>query len=136
MSIELPQDAIDRLRAAQCCWLTTVSPSGQPVPRLVWFVFDGTTVRLYSMPSAAKVAHITAHPHVSVNLDSDGKGTGTVVLTGHAVIDATDVACWDDKPYLDKYQAEAAAEGFTEGMADYSTRIVITPTKVWDTPES
>ena len=28
--------------------------SGQPVPKLVWFYFDGTDIVVYSMPNAAK----------------------------------------------------------------------------------
>lgn len=35
-------------------WLTTVAKSGQPVPRLVWFGFDGTELFVYSEPEAAK----------------------------------------------------------------------------------
>ena len=33
---------------------------------------------MYSAPQAAKVAHIKAHSHVSLNLDSDGDGGGVV----------------------------------------------------------
>jgi len=40
--------------------LTTVAKSGQPVPRLVWFYFNGTDVIVYSEPNAAKVRRIKA----------------------------------------------------------------------------
>ena len=63
----------------------------QPVPRLVWFYFDGSDVIVYSMPNAAKVRHIKNHPRVSLNLDSDGNGAGIIVVGGEARVDAVDV---------------------------------------------
>ena len=62
MSVELTQEVSDKLISAHYGWLTTVAKSGQPVPRLIWFYFDGTDIFVYSMPKAAKVAHIKAHP--------------------------------------------------------------------------
>ena len=69
-------------------WLTTVAKSGQPVPQLVWFYFDGTDLIVYTEPSAAKVRHIKAHPQVSLNLDSDGNGGGIIVVGGTAAVDS------------------------------------------------
>ena len=134
MSVELTQEVSDRLISAHYGWLTTVAKSGQPVPRLIWFYFDGAKLTVYSMPRAAKVAHIRAHPQVSLNLDSDGNGGGIVVVGGVAAVDATDVDCRDDEPYWAKYGDEAAKFGLTEAMTSYSTRLVITPTKIWTTP--
>jgi PPOX class probable F420-dependent enzyme len=134
MSVELTQEVSDRLISAHYGWLTTVAKSGQPVPRLIWFYFDGAKLTVYSMPRAAKVAHIRAHPQVSLNLDSDGNGGGIVVVGGVAAVDATDVDCRDDEPYWAKYGNEAAKFGLTEAMTSYSTRLVITPTKIWTTP--
>jgi len=62
MTIELTQEVSGRLESDRYAWLTSVAKSGQPVPRLVWFVFDGKELTVYSMPNAAKVAHIKAHP--------------------------------------------------------------------------
>ena len=41
MSVELTQEVSDRLTSDHYGWLTTVAKSGQPVPRLIWFYFDG-----------------------------------------------------------------------------------------------
>ncbi|CKP28871.1 Pyridoxamine 5'-phosphate oxidase [Mycobacterium tuberculosis] len=100
----------------------------------MWFYFDGTDLTVYSMPQAAKVAHITAHPQVSLNLDSDGNGAGIIVVGGTAAVVATDVDCRDDAPYWAKYREDAAKFGLTEAIAAYSTRLKITPTRVWTTP--
>ena len=50
MSVELTEEVSGRLTSDHCGWLTTVTMSGRPVPRLVWFYFDGTDLRVYSMP--------------------------------------------------------------------------------------
>ena len=134
MSIELTQEVSGRLISDHYGWLTTVAKSGQPVPRLIWFYFDGATLTVYSMPQAAKVAHIKAHPKVSLNLDSNGNGGGIIIVGGVATVDATDVDCRDDEPYWAKYSEDAAEFGLTDAMATYSTRLTITPTKVWTTP--
>jgi PPOX class probable F420-dependent enzyme len=134
MSVELTQEVSSRLTSDHDGWLTTVANSGQPVPRLIWFYFDGTDLTAYSMPQAAKVAHIKAHPEVSLNLDSDGSGGGIIVIGGTAALDATDVDCREDEPYWAKYREDADRAGLTDMMASFSTRLRITPTKVWTTP--
>jgi PPOX class probable F420-dependent enzyme len=134
MTVELTQEVSSRLTSDHYGWLTTVTKSGQPVPRLIWFYFDGTKLMVYSMPQAAKVAHIKAHPEVSLNLDSDGNGGGIIVVGGIATVDATDVDCREDEPYWAKYSEDAKKFELTEAMAFFSTRLTITPTKVWTTP--
>jgi PPOX class probable F420-dependent enzyme len=136
MSVELTQEVSNRLRSDNFGWLTTVAKSGQPVPRLVWFYFDATKLTVYTLPHAAKVAHVKAHPQVSLNLDSDGSGGGIIVIGGTATIDATDVNCRDDEPYWAKYRELAEHLESNEGMSmdAFSTRLAITPTRVWTTP--
>ncbi len=134
MSIELSQEVSSRLESDQYGWLTTVAKSGQPVPRLIWFYFDGADLIVYTMPSAAKVAHIKARPQVSLNLDSDGNGGGIIVVGGTATVDATGVDCRTDEPYWAKYREMSDEFGLTDSMGAYSTRLRITPTKVWTTP--
>ena len=134
MSVELTPEVTDRLSTDQYGWLTTVAKSGQPVPRLVWFFFDGAALFIYSMPSAAKVAHIKRHGQVSLNLDSDGNGGGIIVIGGEATVDAEGVDCREDAPYWAKYGPVADQFGLTDSMGDYSTRIKISIAKVWGTP--
>lgn len=134
MGVELTQEVSSRLRSDYYGWLTTVVKSGQPVPRLIWFYFDGSELTVYSMPRAAKVVHIKMHPEVSLNLDSDGNGGGIIVVGGIATVDTTNADCREDEPYWTKYSELAAKFGLTEAMATYSTRLKITPTRVWTTP--
>jgi PPOX class probable F420-dependent enzyme len=132
--IELTEEVSRRLTSDQFGWLTTVAKSGQPVPRLIWFFYDGTDLTVYTMPNAAKVAHIEARPQVSLNLDSDGQGAGIIVIAGTAAVDETGVDCRDDEPYWAKYREAADKAGLTDMMANFSTRLRIAPTKVWTTP--
>ena len=111
MAVEFTQEVSNRLESDQYGWLTTVAKSGQPVPRLVWFYFDGTDVIVYSMPNAAKVRHIKNHPRVSLNLDSDGNGAGIIVVGGEARVDAADVDGRADGPFWAKYKADAERFG-------------------------
>ncbi len=134
MSTELTPEVTDRLNADHYGWLTTVAKSGQPVPRLIWFHFDGAALLVYTRPGAAKVAHVTRHPQVSLNLDSDGSGGGIVVIGGEATVDAEGVDCREDAPYWAKYGSAADQFGLTDSMADYSTRLRISIDKVWTTP--
>ena len=134
MAVEFTQEVSSRLQGDQYGWLTTVAKSGQPVPRLVWFYFDGKDIVVYSMPNAAKVRHIANRPRVSLNLDSDGNGAGIIVLGGEARVDATDVDGREDEPFWAKYKADAERYGLTEDFAAYSTRLKIGVNKVWTTP--
>jgi len=135
MTAELTQEVTRRLETERYAWLTTVAKSGQPVPRLVWFFFDGRDVTVYSMPNAAKLAHIKAHPRVSLNLDSDGIGGGVVAVGGEARIDAVDVNPLADEQYQVKYQEYATGRGMTEEfLSAFNTRLKFTVDKVWTTP--
>jgi PPOX class probable F420-dependent enzyme len=135
MTVELTQEVSSRLESERYAWLTTVAKSGQPVPRLVWFYFDGGELTVYSMPNAAKVAHINAHPRVSLNLDSNGEGGGVVAVGGEARVDAVDADPIADKQYQAKYHDHAVSMGMTEEfLAAFNTRLKINIDKVWTTP--
>ncbi|MCV7421799.1 TIGR03667 family PPOX class F420-dependent oxidoreductase [Mycobacterium yunnanensis] len=134
MTAALTPEVTERLHRDHYGWLTTMAKSGQPVPKLVWFYFDGEALFVYSNPAAAKVAHVGRHPQVSLNLDSDGNGGGIVVIGGEATVDAEGVDCREDQPYWAKYGAISDQFGLTDSMGDYSTRLRIGVDKVWTTP--
>ena len=95
--------AARHLREDKVAWLTTVTPSGAPLPMPVWFVWDGDeTVVMYSRDSA-RVRNVRANPNVSLNFAGDGQGGDIVVLSGTAeVIDGAETAD-KDPGYRDKY---------------------------------
>ncbi|CDQ46317.1 TIGR03667 family PPOX class F420-dependent oxidoreductase [Mycolicibacterium neoaurum] len=134
MTADLTPEILDRLKSDDFAWLTTVAKSAQPVPKLVWFLFDGTDIVVYTEPGAAKVRHIGNHPQVSLNLDSDGNGGGIIVIGGPARIDAEGTDPREDAPYWAKYQAMSDQIGLTPSMGNYGTRLKISIEKVWTTP--
>lgn len=135
MAIEFTQEVSDRLSSDKHGWLTTVAKSGQPVPKLVWFFFDGSNVFVYTEPRAAKVRHLRANPRVSLNLDSDGNGGGIIVVGGTAAVEAEDANPLQDERYRAKYSEYAASLGFSEEfLAAYDTRLKISIEKAWTTP--
>src|SRR5262249_21094379 len=72
------------LREEIVVWLTTVSPSGAPLPMPVWFVWDGADgVRIHSL-DGARVRNLAANPRVTLNFGGDGHGGDIVVLSGEA----------------------------------------------------
>lgn len=134
MTADLTTDVIERLTSDEYGWFTTVAKSGQPVPRLVWFYFDGTDIVIYTMAGAAKVRHVRRHPQVSLNLDSDGNGSGIIAVGGVARVDAEGVDPRADGPYWAKYGAVADQFGLAEAMGTYDTRLRIAVDKAWTTP--
>ena len=107
--------AARHLREDPVVWLTTVSSSGVPSPNPVWFLWDGmATVRVFSLPDAARVRHVQANPKVTLNFAGDGGGGDIVVLSGTAALRADDRPADSVPQYLTKY-------------AEHSSRIGLTP---------
>ena len=73
------------LREDRVVWLTTVTPSGAPLPSPVWFWWDGEeTVRVFSLPDTGRVRAVQNNPKVSLNFAGNGQGGDIVVLSGEA----------------------------------------------------
>ena len=65
---------------------------------------------------------------VSLHLESDGFGSGIVIIGGKAAVTAEGVDPRDDNEFWAKYHMEAEALGLGDAIASYSVRITITPT--------
>jgi PPOX class probable F420-dependent enzyme len=131
-STEFGARAARHLREETVVWLTSVTPTGAPLPNPVWFLWDGDeTIVIYSMPGA-RVRNIEANPHVSLNFAGDGRGGDIVVLSGRATIDpdAPPATAADD--YRAKYDAQITRIGMTpESFAErYSVPLRIQLTRL------
>ncbi len=124
--------ALERLGRDPIAWLTTVRRNGQPQSSPVWFVWEGSTLLLYSIPTSAKIPNIRTNPRVSLHLSDDGSGGDIVTFEGTAEI-VEGAPGPDTVPaYVDKYR------GLIEGMGAnpeqfgglYATAIRIRPTRV------
>jgi len=131
--MELPEQARHRLAHDRLAWLTTVGPSGTPQTSLVWFLWDGSEVLVYSGGTKPKVRNVVDRPRVSLAFNSNEVGGDVVVLTGDARISPDEPPVHENPAYLERYERwivdrlRLTPEAFTER---YDTAIRITPTGV------
>jgi PPOX class probable F420-dependent enzyme len=121
-----------RLRHEQVIWLTTVDAQGMPQPSPVWFLWDGSTILIYSQSNAPKIRNIEANGRVALHLDSDGEGGDIVVLTGDARVEREGLLATAVPAYVKKYRDGIVGIGMTpDSMAQvYRASIHVTPTKL------
>jgi PPOX class probable F420-dependent enzyme len=113
------------LRDDPVVWLTSVSPTGAPLPTPVWFLWDGgSTVRVQSLPTARRARHLQENPRVSLNFAGTHDGGDIVVLSGRAAVKPSEPP---PDGYVDKYRERMGGIGRTpEQFADeYSTGLEI-----------
>jgi PPOX class probable F420-dependent enzyme len=120
-----------RLRREPILWLSTVRRDGQVQSSPVWFLWDGRTMLIYSLPTSQKVPNIRANPRVSIHLNDDGVGSDVVSIEGTASIGGKEPRLDEVPGYLDKYRQLIADLGSepTEFADAYSVAIRVTPTR-------
>lgn len=113
-------------------WLTTVTPTGRPAPRPVWFVYQDGIFLVFSHGRAAKVRHVRANPHVTVHFHTDPEAEHVLVVIGTAEV-ADRPRAVELPAYLDKYEASFPAVGYDRDSFDayFETCIKITPERTW-----
>lgn len=80
------------LREQRTCRVATVSPDGRPHVGALWFVWDGTSLWLYSITRSRRWSDLRKDPRISVVVDSgeaydELRGvelSGTAVFVGEA----------------------------------------------------
>jgi PPOX class probable F420-dependent enzyme len=136
MGFELTEQIERHLISDQVAWLTTVTPTGRPAPRPVWFVWDGSAITVYSVNRGAKLRHIAVNDSVSLNFNSTPGGGDVVVISGHARI-VRDAPLPSRFPgLLDKYLPAVESMGQPVSWFDenYRTALRITPDRAWTIP--
>ena len=102
-----------RLRDEEIAWVTTVTTSGAPLPRPIWFLWDGEgSVLMYSR-RGDRIRNIQANPRVTFHFDGDGHGGDIVVLSGRASVDRGAPSVDRDEAYLEKYRASIDRTGLS-----------------------
>lgn len=135
MAFELTEQIEKHLAGDQIVWLTTVTPGGRPAPRPVWFVWDGTGIVIYSQPGGAKLKHLAANGHVSLNFNCTPGGGDVVVISGQAEVQPDAPLPSAVPGLIDKYRDTIAAMGNPPEWYDsYSTAIRVTPDRAWTIP--
>lgn len=105
--------AARHLREDPVVWMTTVTPSGQPSPSPVWFLWDGAgSVFMYSRDSP-RIRNLADNPRVALNFAGDGGGGDIVVLSGTAAVEQDAVPVHSHPEYLAKYGTAIQRMGMT-----------------------
>jgi PPOX class probable F420-dependent enzyme len=128
-------DQISRhLTDDRVAWLTTVSAAGRPIPRPIWFFWDGSHILIYSLNSAVRVPNIRSNERVSVHFNSTVDGEDAVEVAGIAeIVDSSPLPSANER-YMKKYgrDIEAATDFDLESVdRDYRTLIRIEPVRAW-----
>jgi PPOX class probable F420-dependent enzyme len=122
--------AARHLREETIVWLTTVTPSGAPLPRPVGFLWDGgENVFVYSQPGA-RIRNITTNPNVTLNFRGDANGGDIVILSGRAEVDESRPSAGRNAAWVAKYAVEweraaMTAESFSKRFS-VPVRILLT----------
>jgi PPOX class probable F420-dependent enzyme len=124
--------AAKRLSDEIVAWLTLVDASGTPQPAPVWFVWDGSTILVYSQGDAKRLTHLRANPRVALHFNSNDAGGDIVVLTGEAEVVPDEPPVPRNPEYLAKYGDRIRARWETpENFAStYSVPVRIHPTRL------
>ena len=132
---DLGKRVLGQLESEGIVWLTTVSPSGQPQPSPVWFLWRDGKILVLSEPSSPKVRNIRQNPNVAVSFNTDPNGAEVSILQCTAALEADLKTAEDAETFADyeeKYregikQLNLTAESM---LTQYSQLIVITPTRL------
>ncbi|GAC1375299.1 MAG: pyridoxamine 5'-phosphate oxidase family protein [Ktedonobacteraceae bacterium] len=121
-----------RLHKDYVIWLNSVRPDGRPHAVVVWYLWDGESVLIFSKPNNQKVRNIAQNENVLLALDNTNGGADPVTIEGIATLLAPGMVDATSSAYLKKYETGIKGLGFTpeQMAAAYSQAIRITPSKV------
>jgi PPOX class probable F420-dependent enzyme len=118
-----------RLAKEKVGWFVTVGADQSPQPRPVWFLWDGSTILIFSQPGARKISHIAGRPNVAFHLNTDEDGSHVVVILGKAAVDAACPPVDRVPAYVKKYRKGIRGLEMTPAdfAREYSVAIRIAP---------
>ena len=124
--------ADERLRNDLMIWLGTVRPDGRPHLVPVWFLWDGSTILIFSK-NDHKVRNIQSNQRVMLALDDTKGGEDVVMIEGVAALLEPGSVTPALPAYEKKYAAKLAEFNWTgESMGrEYTEPISIKPTKFY-----
>ena len=120
-----------RLKTEIVAWLATANPDGRPLVVPVWFLFEGDSFLIFSVPGQ-KVRNIERNPLVSMHLNSTPDGGDIVRVQGKAQVLKRQPPAYKVPAYMRKYAGRIKSYGWTGETfsADYRIPIRVRATKV------
>lgn len=132
VTTEWGQHAEQRLQTDIIGWLTTVGSNGRPYTVPVWFLWEGSTLLIFSQPEKQKIRNLRNNARVTLALDDTKQGEDVVIVEGTAeILDNPDISAILPA-YVEKYGKMMQDIGYNtpEAMvAEFSVGIRVTPTK-------
>jgi PPOX class probable F420-dependent enzyme len=121
-----------RLREEPIIWLSTLRADDRPHLVPVWFLWDGSTMLIFSQPDNQKIRNLRQNANVALALEATNEGEDVAIFEGTAALLDEKTADLITSAYIEKYAKMMEAMGWqVEGMAaSYSQPIHVTPTKV------
>ena len=109
-----------RLRKEIVIWLATTNPDGRPLVVPVWFLWDGASFLIYSVPGQ-KVRNIERNANVELHLNSTPDGGDVVRIDGSAQVLKKQPPAYRVPVYITKYASHIKSSGWTPESfsADY-----------------
>jgi len=144
LDLSKPYDAhIDRrLRTEPVIWLCTSGRSGQPHMAPMWFLWDGSTITLFSLPSTRKLRDLAANSRVALALEAADCGYDIVMLEGVAALIGDPRVTAMMPSFVAKYATvprrwppEEWAAKFTQAIRVTPARFIGWMTRPGDTPQ-
>jgi PPOX class probable F420-dependent enzyme len=119
-----------RLKREVVIWLATVGPKARPLVVPVWFLWDGDSFLVYSVPGA-KVRNIERNPAVQLHLNATDDGDDVVRVEGTAQILKRQPPAYKVPAYIRKYATRIKSYGLTPaGFSEqYRVPVRVRPTK-------
>lgn len=119
-----------RLQKEIVIWLATVGADGRPHAVPVWFLWDGKTFLIYSVPGQ-KVKDIEGNPKVAFHLNTTHDGGDVVRIDGEAKRLLRQPPAHKVPTYIRKYAALIKSYGWKpEGFSrDYKIALRVRPTR-------
>jgi len=120
-----------RLENDQVIWLTTAGRQGRPHSVPVWFLWDGESFLVYSVPGR-KVDDIRANPLVELHLNTDRSGDFVVRFEAEVEIISDPTPANRVPKYLSKYREQIKGFGWTAKYfaETYRVALRIRPTRM------
>jgi PPOX class probable F420-dependent enzyme len=121
-----------RLRNDLTIWLNTVRPDGRPHAVVVWFLWDGEAIVIFSQPDKQKLRNLQHNSNVVLAVDNTREGSDPITIEGIATLLNPGELNTAHPGYVEKYGKHIKRIGYTpEQMATaYSQPIRIIPTRV------
>jgi PPOX class probable F420-dependent enzyme len=119
-----------RLQKEIVIWLGTVGADGHPHAVPVWFLWDGKSFLIYSVPGQ-KVRDIEANPKVTLHLNTTFDGGDVVRIDGEAKRLRRQPPAYKVPKYIRKYRALVKSYGWKpESFSrEYNVALRVRPTR-------